>query len=244
MLLLLNLQVIAQSKKSDLKVVYDRYTNNSYATTYTMFYNTKFSAFIPNFDQEKVKNATRYSSSNNNYSFFKSFRTESILYTELFLKKAINVKDSLNILDWKLKKGDKEILGYDCKVANATFRGRKYKAYYTQEVPIFDGPWKFNGLPGLILKVTSEDKVIAFKATEVTQEKTPHYLRESFEEYVKEDFMSWNKFKSFFKTKIDQHIKYLKSNLSAEEAQYSNFLKITRPEIIYKELQTGSGIKY
>ena len=33
------------------------------------------------------------------------------------------------------------------------FRGRTYKAWYTMEIEIEEGPWKFHGLPGLIVEI-------------------------------------------------------------------------------------------
>ena len=37
--------------------------------------------------------------------------------------------------------------------AETTFAGRKWYAWFTQEIPFQDGPYKFKGLPGLIIKV-------------------------------------------------------------------------------------------
>ena len=47
----------------------------------------------------------------------------------------------------------KTVCGYKCQLATCTFRGRTYKAWYTTQLPYSDGPWKFNGLPGLITEV-------------------------------------------------------------------------------------------
>lgn len=54
---------------------------------------------------------------------------------------------------WKIKDSTKVILGYPCKLASTEFRGRKYDAWFTSEIPLNNGPWKFSGLPGLILEV-------------------------------------------------------------------------------------------
>lgn len=47
----------------------------------------------------------------------------------------------------------KTVFGYKCQLATCTFRGRTYKAWYTTQLPYPEGPWKFNGLPGLITEV-------------------------------------------------------------------------------------------
>ncbi len=57
---------------------------------------------------------------------------------------------------WELIEGDSTILGYACKPATTTFRGRKYTAYYAPELALPYGPWKFSGLPGLILALSDE----------------------------------------------------------------------------------------
>ena len=47
-------------------------------------------------------------------------------------------------------------MGYECKSAVCDFRGRRWTAFYTDSVPVADGPWKFGGLPGFIMQVYDE----------------------------------------------------------------------------------------
>ena len=60
-------------------------------------------------------------------------------------------------IEWKLESGSKTIIGYQCKKASCTFRGRKYTAWYTPDIPIYSGPYKFADLPGLIMQISSDD---------------------------------------------------------------------------------------
>jgi GLPGLI family protein len=54
--------------------------------------------------------------------------------------------------EWKFHSDTTTIIGYKCLKATTTFRGRSYEVWFTPFLPIRQGMWKFNGLPGLILK--------------------------------------------------------------------------------------------
>ncbi|PNP94704.1 hypothetical protein BFS16_07440 [Hoylesella timonensis] len=58
--------------------------------------------------------------------------------------------------NWQLDIEKKKILGYTCQKAKCSFRGRNYVAWFTSEIPISEGPYKFSGLPGLILQIHDE----------------------------------------------------------------------------------------
>ena len=63
------------------------------------------------------------------------------------------------MFSWQLQDGDSIVCGYPCHKATTTFRGRTWTAWYTLDLPYSDGPWKFCGLPGLVLYAyDSEDK--------------------------------------------------------------------------------------
>lgn len=58
----------------------------------------------------------------------------------------------------------KSILGYECVKAETDYHGRHWTAWFAPEIPVGDGPWKFSGLPGLILSVESADAPFSFVA--------------------------------------------------------------------------------
>lgn len=70
-------------------------------------------------------------------------------------------------LKWRITNATKEILGYECGEAKTIFRGRNYTAYYAKDLPVSDGPYKFYGLPGLIMEVKSDDEDYAFTAISI-----------------------------------------------------------------------------
>ena len=73
-------------------------------------------------------------------------------------------------MEWKLTEDTCSILGYTCFRASTRFRGRSYTAWFTPEIPISHGPWKFNGLPGLILKARDEADLFVWEAQNISRE--------------------------------------------------------------------------
>ena len=57
---------------------------------------------------------------------------------------------------WNLTTDTLRISGYLCQRAEATHRGVRWTAWYTEEVPSSVGPWRLRGLPGLIVKATAD----------------------------------------------------------------------------------------
>ncbi|MDO4225201.1 MAG: GLPGLI family protein [Bergeyella zoohelcum] len=81
---------------------------------------------------------------------------------------------------WILTKDTLTINGYHCNTATIKLGGRIWKAYYTNQIPLQDGPYKFKGLPGLILQIESSDKEHIIKMVAIKQDdkniKTPKFL--------------------------------------------------------------------
>ncbi len=65
-------------------------------------------------------------------------------------------EEDIPVQEWTLREGVKEIEGYKCREASCRFRGRDYTAWYTDEIAVADGPWKFGGLPGFIMEVMDD----------------------------------------------------------------------------------------
>lgn len=59
-------------------------------------------------------------------------------------------------LTWKIESEKMKFNIYDVQKATVTYAGRKWIAWFTTEIPFQDGPYKFFGLPGLIVKIEDD----------------------------------------------------------------------------------------
>lgn len=90
------------------------------------------------------------------------------VFENLYVDGYFAVQEPLPKMNWKLLNEGKKIGEYDCKKASVEFRGRTYYAWYTTEIPVSLGPWKFNGLPGLILEVDDLKEIYKWQAKTVS----------------------------------------------------------------------------
>ena len=67
----------------------------------------------------------------------------------------IGYSENLNF-NWKIDSQKEKIGEYNAQKATADFGGRKWTAWFTTDIPFQDGPYKFHGLPGLIVKISDD----------------------------------------------------------------------------------------
>lgn len=108
---------------------------------------------------------------------FKEFLLENVNANKLSYYGKVSIDkfmyhEEVPHIDWALSDSTKEICGYLCHQATATFRGRNWIAWYC-DIPKSVGPWKLNGLPGLILAAETEDKEHTFSAISVRKSSSP-----------------------------------------------------------------------
>lgn len=97
--------------------------------------------------------AKKYDRGAVSYCVLKEFSDNSLTFTDNVGGDYLKYQEAMPRFDWKLTGEQKQVGGYACQKATCEFRGRNYEAWFTTEIPMNNGPWKFNGLPGLILEV-------------------------------------------------------------------------------------------
>lgn len=93
---------------------------------------------------------------NHTYIISKNYQTEELHYKDIVGDQSTIRYIEKEKLKWELKPEKDSINGYLCQKATTSFGGRIWNAWFTTEIAIQDGPYKFWGLPGLIVKVSDE----------------------------------------------------------------------------------------
>lgn len=125
------------------------------------------------------------------YNILKDFRNNQIDHTDNVGGEHYRYKEELPNFNWVISTEHKKIGDYTCQKATCDFRGRTYEAWFTTEIPVKDGPWKFHGLPGLILEVYDIQKHYSFvfvglRGSDANITMLPRqYTKSSREKYLK-----------------------------------------------------------
>lgn len=136
------------------------------------------------------------------YRIFKE-NASIITYDEIavIISPVFMYKENKSDLHWSILEDTATISGYKCQKAICDFGNRKWNAWFTMDIPISDGPYKFCGLPGLIIKVNDSQNYWNFTLTSF--ENKPY---EYYEEIIRnKDAVSTNKdkFLSLLKSSYD-----------------------------------------
>ena len=83
-------------------------------------------------------------------------------------------KDDVPNIEWVLIDEEKKILDYKVKKASTTLFNREWIAWYAEDFKSSYGPYKFNGLPGLILELSDTRNHFHFKAKELLFDTISH----------------------------------------------------------------------
>lgn len=77
-------------------------------------------------------------------------------------------------IQWNIiEDSTKTILDYQCIMATTDYHGRKWTVWFTPEIPMQDGPWKFCGLPGLVMEASEPSDQHRFTVTGIETSTQP-----------------------------------------------------------------------
>ena len=124
------------------------------------------------------------------YTIYKNYLDSTITHTDKQLMEKMRYIETMPKQNWKILSEIKEIAGYKCQKATCSFRGRNYIAWFTRDIPINEGPWKFNGLPGLIVKVYDTQEHYDFELYSMRKINKPIEMNEKdYPKISREDYI-------------------------------------------------------
>ena len=101
-------------------------------------------------------------------------------------------------IDWQISEEIRKIGGYNCQQATGVFGGRSYKAWFAPELPFRNGPWKFSGLPGLILEVEDSKKEVIFLFKGISKGATGEVMASARRKVIKVSKQAFDRAKEAF----------------------------------------------
>jgi len=103
--------------------------------------------------------------SNKKLFIFKNLAENKLTLADELSRKRYLISDTLNSLKWRITKEHQKIQDYSCTKAILNFRGRNYTVWFAESIPLSLGPWKFGGLPGLIIKISDSENKFVYELT-------------------------------------------------------------------------------
>ncbi len=100
------------------------------------------------------------------YYIYKGIPEGKTSFTREVVKDDFRYVEESDLFNWNIHPETKEIAGYQAQKATTHFAGREYVAWFTTELPFPDGPYKFNGLPGLIVELMDQKGYYSFMMKE------------------------------------------------------------------------------
>ena len=99
------------------------------------------------------------------YVFKDVVKSEITLYDEAGFLEFGSYTEPFSEQHWQIGDSIKQVLGYECQMAEMDYHGRHWTVWFATDIPLQDGPWKFQGLPGLILEASEPSGQHTFVAT-------------------------------------------------------------------------------
>ena len=139
---------------------------------FSSYKNLMVDSIILRTSEEQLLNAAMEGklSSGEFMTIFKNYPEGKLTHTEHICRDWFRYEEDMPEFDWQLTDSVTNILGYECHQATCNFRGREWTAWYAEEIPIDNGPWKLHGLPGLIMAASDAKGHYTFECIGIKSE--------------------------------------------------------------------------
>jgi len=167
---------------------------------------------------------TRYS-----YTIFKNYPVGRITYTDKVIPSFLQYDEDMDVFEWQLTNLVDTIGDYLAHCAYTEYGGRQWVAWYTTDIPLNDGPYKFRGLPGLIIRLYDKQNHYTFDM--IKMERTDEailieYMDMGWVQTSRNDFL---KAQENFKLDIINRAKEAGANSKSQQTALRNMIRKNNP---------------
>jgi GLPGLI family protein len=107
-----------------------------------------------------------------------------------------NVVESSNLIKWSILPDMEEYEGMKVQKAVGELSGRTWTVWFTQDIPLIDGPYKFKNLPGFVVKAEDSTGDYRFELLKSAKVVTTYWLATRHEQAMKIDKKQWDKIRN------------------------------------------------
>jgi len=160
-------------------------------TTFTSFYNQMKRDSISSL--RKMSSQERFDNRVNSLPYYiKTIKTKST-FTAKVADQNFKYVEQLKF-KWNITDSIRKINSYTCQLATTKYAGRSWNVWFTKDIPMDVGPYKFKGLPGCIVEMEDSNNIfkyslVAFKEKKVVRlEHFPSFSKKSLKVTTRKDF--------------------------------------------------------
>lgn len=122
---------------------------------------------------------------------------------------------------WNLSREKKNVKNLSLQKAITTWGGRNWTAWFAEEIPFQEGPYKFHGLPGLIVEIYDDKKNYHFELvrSEKIKEEENQFIEMSEKLGIP---ITWEKYKTAKLKYYESPVNFIKNSAENSEQLYLN----------------------
>jgi GLPGLI family protein len=94
--------------------------------------------------------------------YYQFINNKKLVRREMLVNPYI-IDEVLPAINWRISNDKSNFGELNCQKATCHFKGRDYTAWFCPDLPVHTGPWKLNGLPGVIVEAYDAKKEVVFK---------------------------------------------------------------------------------
>jgi len=87
---------------------------------------------------------------------------QKLLTKDQLMMNSYLIEGPMPTIDWTISGDTANLGGLHCQRASAHFKGRDYTVWFCPNLPVHTGPWKLNGLPGVIVDAHDAKNEVVF----------------------------------------------------------------------------------